>query len=525
MKPSVAVGLVLMAVGALVLRLPQLDERPLHTDESVHAIKFLGLWEGAGYRYDPHEYHGPFLYYASLPVAWMSGASPSDRGGLSESILRLTPVLWGSGLVLLLFLTWRLMGTVPTLWAGVFTAVSPVMVFYSRYYIHEILLAALTFGFLGCAWGYWRDPRRAWMLGAGVCLGLMHATKETFVFPLAAAVGAGLAAWGWSRLRHEPSARVNWKGKDLAWGFAAAAAVSLTLFTSFFSNWQGPLDAWRTYGPWLARAEGESPHVHPWSFYWTRLLYTRVGSGPTWSEGLIFGLGLIAMVRALGAGKWPGVDRGWARWLTFYTLLLSALYTAIPYKTPWCVLGFWHGWILLAGLGVASAMTRLRWLPWRIGFAAVLLAGTLHLGVQARRMAIHYADSQRNPWVYAHTLSSVLGLVERVEALAQVAGDDPPLVIKVMTAGGDYWPLPWYLRERATGWYPGVPAEPDEAFAPIVIASPQFGPDLRETLGDRLQALGLFGLRPGVFLQLHVEPGLWERYLNLDREGAIPREP
>lgn len=515
MKPAVAVGLVLLAVGALMLRLPQLDERPLHTDESVHAIKFLGLWEGAGYRYDPHEYHGPSLYYATLPLAWLSGAR--TRAELSETVLRLSPVLWGTVLVLLLGLTWRLMGTVATLWAGVFTAVSPVMVYYSRYFIHETLLIAFTFGFLGFAWRYWRDPRRGWMLGAGVCLGLMHATKETLVFPLAAAAGATLAAWGWARLREEPSAEVSWKGKDLAWGLAVAGAVSLMFFTSFFSNWQGLLDAWRTYGPWLARAEGDSPHVHPWSFYWTRLLYTRVGQGPTWSEGMIFGLGLVGMVRALGAGQCLGMDRGWARWLTFYTLLLSAAYTVIPYKTPWCVLGFWHGWILLAGIGVASAMARLRWLPWRAALAGVLVLGTWHLGLQAHRATIRYGDSQRNPWVYAHTLSSVLDLVDRVQAIAEVAKDEP-LIIKVMTTGGDYWPLPWYLREHATGWYAGVPVQPDEAFAPVVIASPELAPDLREVLGDQVQALGMFGLRPGVFLQLHVEPGLWEQYLDRDRD-------
>jgi hypothetical protein len=29
--------------------------------------------------------------------------------------------------------------------------------------------------------------------------------------------------------------------------------------------------------------------------------------------------------------------------LAFYTLILLALYSAIPYKTPWCLLGFLHG--------------------------------------------------------------------------------------------------------------------------------------------------------------------------------------
>lgn len=515
MKPAVAVGLIVVAAGALALRLPYLDERPLHADEAVHAIKFLGLWEGEGYRYDPHEYHGPSLYYLTLPLVWLSGAG--SRAELSETVLRLTPAFWGTGLILALFLTWRFMGAVATLWACIFTAVSPVMVYFSRYFIHEILLVTFTFGFIGFAWRYWRDPRRAWMVGAGICLGLMHATKETMILPVAAAIGATLATWGWGRLREELPAVMAWKTSDVLWGGAAAAAVSLAFFTSFFSNWRGPLDAWLTYGPWLGRAEGESPHVHPWSFYWGRLLFHRIGSGPVWSEVLIFGLGLLGMARALGARQWPGVDRGWARWLTFYTLMLSAVYTLIPYKTPWCVLGFWHGWILLAGLGVAAMTNRLRALPWRVAVLGLLVAGAVQLGFQAHRATTRYADSQRNPWVYAHTLSSVLDLAERVATLAKVADQDAPLIVKVMAAGGDYWPLPWYLRAYATGWYHGVPADATDASAAVLIASPAFAPAVRERLGDEMLALGMFGLRPGVFLQLHVEPGLWEAYLRRDQ--------
>jgi predicted membrane-bound mannosyltransferase len=56
------VALLLVAAGALALRLPQLDRRPLHADESVHTIKFRGLWDQGVYRYDPQEYHGPSLY-------------------------------------------------------------------------------------------------------------------------------------------------------------------------------------------------------------------------------------------------------------------------------------------------------------------------------------------------------------------------------------------------------------------------------------------------------------------------------
>ena len=60
----------LTVVGALLLRWPDLNHRPLHNDEAVNAIKFKDLWEQGRYAYDPEEYHGPTLYYLTLPLVY-----------------------------------------------------------------------------------------------------------------------------------------------------------------------------------------------------------------------------------------------------------------------------------------------------------------------------------------------------------------------------------------------------------------------------------------------------------------------
>ena len=68
--------------------------------------------------------------------------------------------------------------------------------------------------------------------------------------------------------------------------------------------------------------------------------------GPSWSEGLIV---------ALAAGRilWQRCADGLLllRLIAFYTFWLTLIYTVLPYKTPWCLLGFYHGMILLAGAG------------------------------------------------------------------------------------------------------------------------------------------------------------------------------
>ena len=64
-------ALMLIAVaGALALRIPSLDRRPMHGDEAVHAIKFNDLWVSGQYHYDPDEYHGPTLNYFSLMLSF-----------------------------------------------------------------------------------------------------------------------------------------------------------------------------------------------------------------------------------------------------------------------------------------------------------------------------------------------------------------------------------------------------------------------------------------------------------------------
>ena len=48
------------------------------------------------------------------------------------------------------------------------------------------------------------------------------------------------------------------------------------------------------------------------------------------------------------------------RFLGFYTLLMATAYSVIPYKTPWCLLGFLHGMVLLAGIGAVRLLHAFR---------------------------------------------------------------------------------------------------------------------------------------------------------------------
>src|SRR5262245_62086353 len=101
-RHRIPLALLLAIAVALALRVPKLDTRPLHNDEAVNAIKVSELWQYGRYVYDPDEYHGPTLHYATLPFLWLSGAH--NRDDLKDATLRLAPVVFGVGLVLLLLL-------------------------------------------------------------------------------------------------------------------------------------------------------------------------------------------------------------------------------------------------------------------------------------------------------------------------------------------------------------------------------------------------------------------------------------
>ena len=62
--------------------------------------------------------------------------------------------IFGIGLIGLLLLLTDGLGKTAVATAALLTAISPAMVFYSRYYIQEMLLVFFTLAALGCGWRY-----------------------------------------------------------------------------------------------------------------------------------------------------------------------------------------------------------------------------------------------------------------------------------------------------------------------------------------------------------------------------------
>jgi uncharacterized protein (TIGR03663 family) len=509
MNRAATLGLLLALAAALVLRCTQPDARPMHNDEGVNALKFKALWERGVYRYDPDEYHGPALPYFTL--AWMKLTHAPEIAQQTEGRLRFVTVLFGVGLILLLPLIADGLGRRACVCAAVFTAISPAMVFYSRYYIHEMPLVFFTFLAFAAAWRYRHSGKSKWALLAGTAVGLMQATKETFVLTLGAAALAWIANEFWDRriAAASPGQPFRWNFKHLAAAVAVWAAVAVVFFSSFFTNWNGVADAVRTYLPWLHRAQGASPHVYPWYFYLERLAWFGGAKGPYWSEALILVLAVAGIVAVFKRKIPADASLSLLRFVAFYTVALMVIYCAIAYKTPWCLLSFHHGMILLAGVGTVAIFESLRERTVKFAVAIVLVIAAVQLANQAWRLGTDYAADTNNPYAFSQTSRDALRLVNEIKDIAAASPQGKQTTIKVMVPEDGYGPLPWYLRNfEDTGWWSKVPADP---YSPIMIVATSLGANLDRNK-TRLMA-GLFELRPSVFLELYVETNLWSAYL------------
>jgi uncharacterized protein (TIGR03663 family) len=504
-------GMALLVGVGLGLRAPRLTLRPFHNDEGVGAMNFRHLYVSHDFKYDPDEFHGPTLAYSTLPDVWLQGGG--NFNDFTEATYRSVTVAFGVALILLVLLLAPEFGRAQLLWAAAFTALSPAMVFYSRYYIHEMLLVFFTAWTFICFWRYANSGRAAWAVAGGIGLGLMYATKETFVLALAAmALAIGTSAlWGKFRDGGATMFQPRWNWRHIVAGLAAAALSAAVFFSSFFTNSAGPLDALRTYLPWVQRAGGATTHLHPWTFYFERLLFFHVHGGPIWSEGFVVALALVGFCGALRGGNLL------LRLIAFYTFWLTLIYTLLPYKTPWCLLDFYHGMILLAGAGVVLLWQTCRpaWL--KAALAIVLAAGVTDLAWQSWRgnfgvdsKGVPYCDSAKNPYVYSQTLPDALRLVATVEALADVSPLRYGTVMEVISPES-YWPLPWYFRRFAkVGYWDKIPPQPP---VPIMMVAASLHAAFDEGPDKSHLMAGYFELRPQVFLELYVETNLWAAYV------------
>lgn len=443
----------------------------MHTDEAINAYITGQLLDGEKYQYDPIDRHGPALVELTLPIVHLEGSQKFSD--LTETQLRLVPVLVGSATILLFAAAVEIFGFIPSLVAALLFAFAPLPVYYSRYFIHETLFVAATLGLiLSGARALLKNSLSAAAL-AGFCAALMLACKETaalhfFALGLAVTIGWRLRATG-----KIPSLKI--------WLTAVTTFLlaGILMFTWFGQNWSALADLFRAIPHLAARASGEG-HEKP---FWYYLVLLAGG----WSGGLILALALLGIFRATNSFTRLS--------LAIYTVLIYTIYCAIPYKTPWLALNFWLPLSLLAGFAV-------EWLWFastRFSRRAAIVIGCGALGIliahDTRQRVFIFPADERNPYVYAHTTEDLLGLPIRLEELAQQDKIPNP---RIAVIAKDAWPLPWYLRKflNVGFWQPNQEIGDTDFLITTTDVSGKLAERLKNFRPD------FFGVRPNVLLIL-----------------------
>lgn len=525
MRRSAWIAFLSIVVLASALRLVNLTQRPMHTDEAVHAAKFKDLLEQGSYRYDPYEYHGPALNYLTLIPAWIQSASSISQ--IDETTLRIVPAVIGIlAIVLLAFFYHRLQKRV-WLCSAFLMATSPALVFFSRYYIQEMLLVTFSWMVIVFIRLFHLRRKTGYIIAAGFGLGMMHASKETAIINLFAMMVAYLATIRWMRKKTtEWPTRFPYAAVML--GLATAVAVSALFFSSFFQHGAGIIDSYATFMSYVERGVGQhQTHLYPCYKYLQWLIYNPAPGFRFWSEGFVVLFGLLGLITSIFSAFHDRFSLFY-RFIALYTLVLMTLYSLIPYKTPWSMLSFYFGLLLLTPKGMFFVWKHINsWLFKRL-YAVVLALFVAYQLWLCIVLNFYYPAHPSNPYVYGHTSPDIYTLVEKVERISRLHPDGKAMYIEVICPQYDYWPLPWYLRHFSrVGFWPDVSF--DTPSASLIIAKPEVESLLLKKLytvpkpGQRHLYLPLFDrkieLRAGVEIRAYIKKSLYDLYRRQSHES------
>ncbi len=392
--------------------------------------------------------------------------------------------------------------------AAALLATSPLLVYYSRMYIHEMLLAlcGLVAFVLLCGKGRY--------VLLGVFVGLMFATKESFVISMIAWGVAGLIiAVGYRReLGRRGWGNVLQQGwidyrKPIALSLLSAGLTAGYFYTDGLSHLSGAWDAVQTFFIYKTGAGHDKAFL-----YYIEMLAVPTNGGIWWFETPVVILAGFALLRSYWPGE-VGGDESTAntniiRFLAYVSIIHVLIYSLIAYKTPWLMCLPWAYTCLLAGLSLRG------FFQWRTTVkvaVSILFFGVLFQQARTTRYAIgRFASDARNPYAYAPTSRNVESIQEWMRALSE---NLPPGALEpVAVVGTEYWPLPWYLRDfDAIGYWP----EPDPAInqCPLVLAMPEVAEEMKKQL-EKTHIVEIRSLRTEVPVMLYLRKDHWDQWMS-----------
>lgn len=403
--------------GGLLMRCLELDLRPMHHDESIHAT-FAYQWmdtpDTAYYKYDP-TYHGPFLYIVTRALFQLFGVGTAQA--------RMFPLIFGLCVVFTPLLFRRWMGQ-RAAWASVILlAVSPLQIYYSRFLAHD--MPSLTFAAASAAafLAYAMHPAkgRKWLWLSSAAMGLLFSVKAVsflyvFIYATAIVLLGSMHRWQrGERVLVKPELPGDYPAADLARHLVVALLVfclsygifqtSLLhnpqgfadgLFTRVLAYWWGQHSVERLSGPTIFHLRSMLLHELPvlivalvytcnalretawgrWSLWALLAIFVvTVPSGwkmtdvmPAGVQGLLGALKIRVsadlflyatafVCGLLGSFRLLQREQWFAAFLNYWSFAALAIYSFAGEKTPWLTVHVLYPMALLGGMAIAEWVT------------------------------------------------------------------------------------------------------------------------------------------------------------------------
>ncbi|MBR4615673.1 MAG: hypothetical protein IKO55_08715 [Kiritimatiellae bacterium] len=484
-----------------------LFERTFHHDEATQAFTTGHLLETGRYTYQPQDHHGPTLYYAA--AALQRAAGHNSTASLDGTLLRCTPLLFAVlalvfGFSAIKRLTGRFM---PGLVFALLLGTSPFFAFFATDFIQEVILTCFLVMMFWAGAGYlhlgtkWKTG--TWALFFGTATALAFATKETCLISFFA---AGLAAVPFL-VKRVTKDKLHARTRDAVLAILGFLIVSFILYSDFGRDFHGVYNAFiaaplsylgRAAGNATTSSVGANWHVHPWWQY-LNWLYAR-------TPGLL-ALFSLASVVALAISRRTSKTTFTAfRFALTYALATFAIYSLIPYKTPWCTVQIEAACVLATVLGLACMADAYPDYKWHLAIlpAILLVGGNLPTLVQMNRAP----DDTGNPCNYAAASPEVKDLAEAIaSALKSPANDEPPVIVALPNADEiGLSSFRWYNRgletSRKIGYLPGglenLVYFQTIGFTPTVLIVPENEVHVVQPLFPHLKDKNYFYLRPDI---------------------------
>lgn len=523
---------IVLAIVGIVSRLYIAGERPLHHDESIHAVfSWKIVTEGIGsYRYDP-VYHGPVLYYWTALLFRLFGDS--------DFVSRLSPILFGFGLMGLAWPLRRFIGRTGALVFLVLVTVSPSWLYFTRFLRHDIYVAFCNLAAVIAAFRYAQTMAPRFLYASALLIALSFATKEDLyaLFPIMLISAFFMLVWevvyardrqqAWVSVRAEVGEFFRRAALPLVGSLIIFIIVWLVFYTSFLShpeNWNAVTPA-ITY--WLGQHQIQRIGG-PWWYYFPHMVFY---------EQLIFFPALLFLLTPLLRPR-PNEPKS-----TLYLVYATWGLTAVFFVTLFAYNHRAH-YVLLAALTLAGFVHMLRWLPdrftrfavvWTIGsfvfyawaqekvpwllvpiltpmvlLSAVWLRNLIESGAirQAPAAAMTGALLVLTVWIaYASTFVSdaprpsepkerrtgdLLAYVQstydihekvmvRIDEIAEKLGTGT--ATRLAISGDATWPMSWYVRHYPVNWGAGL----RKVDFPVLIVDVDAANSLRSALSEKYE--------------------------------------